>query len=393
MFRRLWRFVVAATLAALFPVALSAQPTNIAGLHVNDTYSRLDAFGPKDPWLNGTLGGLAKAAAVIKRAEARAFARDESTLLLHAGDASVGDFFWNQYLAIPAGETRLGLEATSTIASGGLVSDEIIVQITGRAQEEDMLLRRLIQLSTRCFVALVLSASAAPCAPAAEAGRAGQTPAPGAKAARPRSVAPVRDIVDLLDERAIEIKTAGDGIETVSVQIRKLVAGPVAVRIPVGAFFVAASASSQNMVATGERTVRLLDNLWHTVAVPTACANRPKGIPESGDTFSVQRSPHQAELAQLMPVLDKAGVKYEVRQAAVWIVTDNADYDDLGILVASSTGYGGSRVIHEAETARAMKICADAGIDITKKAVWRDRTQILIALPAGALRTWLAGMQ
>jgi 5'-nucleotidase / UDP-sugar diphosphatase len=65
------------------------------------THSRLDAFGPKDHWLNGTLGGLAKAATVIKRAQARALAQDEGTLLLHAGDASVGDFFWNKYLAIP----------------------------------------------------------------------------------------------------------------------------------------------------------------------------------------------------------------------------------------------------------------------------------------------------
>jgi 2',3'-cyclic-nucleotide 2'-phosphodiesterase (5'-nucleotidase family) len=113
MLRRLWRFVVAATLAALLPAVLAAQPTTITVLHVNDTHSRLDAFGPKDHLLNGTLGGLAKAATVIKRAEAQALARDEGTLLLHAGDASVGDFFWNKYLAIP--EIRilqsLGLDA------------------------------------------------------------------------------------------------------------------------------------------------------------------------------------------------------------------------------------------------------------------------------------------
>ena len=60
MLRRLWRFAVATTLAALLPALLAAQPTTITVLHVNDTHSRLDAFGPKDHWLNGTLGGLAK---------------------------------------------------------------------------------------------------------------------------------------------------------------------------------------------------------------------------------------------------------------------------------------------------------------------------------------------
>ena len=113
MLRRLWRFAVATTLAALLPALLAAQPTTITVLHVNDTHSRLDAFGPKDLWLNGTLGGLAKAATVIKRAEAQALARDEGTLLLHAGDASVGDFFWNKYLAIPEIKIlqSLGLDA------------------------------------------------------------------------------------------------------------------------------------------------------------------------------------------------------------------------------------------------------------------------------------------
>jgi hypothetical protein len=257
-----------------------------------------------------------------------------------------------------------------------------------------MLARRLAHLSTGYLLALLLAAAGVACSPATDTEAAEQAPAARTQAAaRPAAAPPARDIVDLLGEKAIEIKTAGDGIESVSIQIRKLVAEPVTVRVPVGAFFVAASASSQNMVATGERTVRLHNDNWQTVTVPTACANRPKDIPESGDTFSVERSANQAELAQLMPVLDKAGVGYAVRQAAVWIVTDNADYDDLGILVASSTGYGGSRVIHEEETARAMKICADAGIDITRKAIWRDKAQILASLPAGAAKTWLAGKQ
>jgi len=50
-------------------------------------------------------------------------------------------------------------------------------------------------------------------------------------------------------------------------------------------------------------------------------------------------------------------------------VLDNADYSDLGILVSSPFGFGGSRVIEEIETARAMKIIDDAGIDITRKAI------------------------
>jgi hypothetical protein len=87
--------------------------------------------------------------------------------------------------------------------------------------------------------------------------------------------------------------------------------------------------------------------------------------------------------------LDKAQVNTETRQAAVWIVTDNADYDDLGILVASQFGFGGSRVINEPETARAMRICDEAGINITRKRIWNDKETILQGLTDGELKKWL----
>lgn len=92
-----------------------------------------------------------------------------------------------------------------------------------------------------------------------------------------------------------------------------------------------------------------------------------------------------------MPALGRARVDTATRQAAVWIVTDNADYSDLGILVASQFGFGGSRVIKELEAAHAMWICDEAGIDITQKAIWKDRRRIISGLKDDrrGLRTWL----
>lgn len=198
-----------------------------------------------------------------------------------------------------------------------------------------------------------------------------------------------RDIVDLLKEKKVEVKTTGSGIQNVSVTMRKLVPYALTARIPVGTFFVSASTSAQNMVTTAETKVRLETNEWKEVSPDAACANRPRDIPSSDDKFTVQRSPHQAELAKLMPVLDRAQVNTETRQAAVWIVTDNADYDDLGILVASQFGFGGSRVINEPETARAMRICDEAGIYITRKRIWNDKETILQGLTDGELKKWL----
>jgi hypothetical protein len=194
--------------------------------------------------------------------------------------------------------------------------------------------------------------------------------------------------VDLLSEKKIEVKTRGAGIESVALELRRLVNHELAVRIPVGTFFVAARASAQNMVTTEERTVILRNKGWTSVTVAAACANRPRDIPGQDDTFTIEKSPHQEELQKLMPVLRKAMVGFAIRQAAVWIVTDDATYNDLGILV-SGLGGSGPRVIREGEAARAMKLVDEAGVDITTKAIWRDRDEIVRNLSDPALKGWV----
>src|SRR5512143_3886376 len=60
--KRIVLFTLGLFLAAL-PVA--AQTGQITLLHVSDSHSHLDAWGPKDGNLDGTLGGIAKAAFLV----------------------------------------------------------------------------------------------------------------------------------------------------------------------------------------------------------------------------------------------------------------------------------------------------------------------------------------
>ena len=200
-----------------------------------------------------------------------------------------------------------------------------------------------------------------------------------------------RNITELIAGKKIEIKAEGSGIEEVSLSIRRLVSYPVKVIIPVGTFFVAKKGSVQDMVTRRESEVILSNDSWNYVNISAACADRPREIPQGGDSFSVQVSPHSKDLARLMPELHKAGASYAVEQAAVWIVTNNADYADLGILVSrpASEMFGGDRVIREVHAAQAMKICDSAGINITQKAIWRDRDLILKGIKDENLKNWL----
>jgi len=200
-----------------------------------------------------------------------------------------------------------------------------------------------------------------------------------------------REILDLIARKKLEVKTEGSGIRTVGVKVRRLVNHRIRVRIPGGTFFVSSRESSQNMVTTGEASVVLDNDRWVSVDVSAACANRLRDIPGSEDKFEIQQSPNQEELARLLPALRRANVDFAVQQAAIWIVTDDADYDDLGMLVRRPAFqvFGGERTIKEYEVAKAMKICDRSGIDITKKAIWQDRDRILQGLRDKDLKKWL----
>lgn len=73
------------------------QSTEITILHTGDSHSHLDAFGPKDAYNNGTIGGIGKAGYLI----ATEMAVQPDALFFHSGDFSVGDLFFNMYLGIP----------------------------------------------------------------------------------------------------------------------------------------------------------------------------------------------------------------------------------------------------------------------------------------------------
>jgi len=200
-----------------------------------------------------------------------------------------------------------------------------------------------------------------------------------------------RDIVDLFNEKKIEVETTGSGIQSVNLKVRRMVPYPLTLRVPVGTYFVSRNSSSQNMITTVSYEQTLKNGNWISLSISAACANRSRNIPGNSDSFTIQRSPQQSELTKLMPILDKAGVPYPVRQAAVWIVTDNADYDDLGILVSRSIfqPFGGTRQIEESETVQAMRFCSEAGVNLRQKAIWNDRETLYWGLDDNANKLWL----
>ncbi len=77
-------------IVAFLSFAGVANASTVTIVHVNDSHSHLDAIGPKDRHLDGTLGGLAKAATVIGQLKAT----EPNALLVHAGDVFQEDVYF-----------------------------------------------------------------------------------------------------------------------------------------------------------------------------------------------------------------------------------------------------------------------------------------------------------
>ncbi|MBK9247300.1 MAG: 5'-nucleotidase C-terminal domain-containing protein [Ignavibacteria bacterium] len=86
-------------LVLFFVACLSTSVTfadTLTIVHVNDTHSNLASGGTRDSKLQGTIGGIARAASYIGNAKASM----PNVLTLHAGDIYVGDLFFQKYYGV-----------------------------------------------------------------------------------------------------------------------------------------------------------------------------------------------------------------------------------------------------------------------------------------------------
>lgn len=80
-----------------FTSIIFSQPDTLTILHVNDSHSTLEAIGPRDANLKGTLGGISRIATLVGMTKMT----EPNVLFLHAGDISIGDVFFNKNFHVP----------------------------------------------------------------------------------------------------------------------------------------------------------------------------------------------------------------------------------------------------------------------------------------------------
>lgn len=198
----------------------------------------------------------------------------------------------------------------------------------------------------------------------------------------------LRDLLDLMQEGKVDVSASGRGIESVSVTVSARTAYPLQVDIPAGLLFVPADRSDQTMMTTEPARVRLVVGSPSSTTVPVACTNWAKDVPNKADRMTVRRVSNQ-NLAFVAPLLAKAP-QFPVRQAMVWIMSDNTSYHDLGKLIQGFCfiDCDAYRIIKADEAAQALRLLIEGGADMRSWRIWRDRAQIYAGIQDAELKLW-----
>jgi hypothetical protein len=230
---------------------------------------------------------------------------------------------------------------------------------------------------TRIFftVPLMVSILLSGCVPAATPAN---TPTPGTAA---------QNIVDLVGRGAITFKITSGGINELGLDIQNTTDQALHIDIPAGIYFVNLDSKSQNMVVRHPASASIQPNGQADIQLEAACANIHLTEPTQENTFTIQRTPEPPELTEVIDKLNSAKVDYPVEQAAIWIVTDDATFDELGMLVEGSRF--GASTINEKDAVRAMMLVDEAGLYIRNYAIWGDRTQLIGKVTEPDLSAWL----
>lgn len=200
----------------------------------------------------------------------------------------------------------------------------------------------------------------------------------------------------------LDVVAKGDTYKTARITMTRTIDEDIHVVIPAGTFLAARLTGVQDMVVTHTVEIDLTDNEPVEVIVRTASLESLASIPVSVNRFAVFDR-FSSPLSSLMAVVGDSDLEFDTIQAAVWIVTENGDWEEMGILRevdGEIIGYTrevegeddedeGVRLIDEEDIIRAMIQVENAGIDIRRKHIWMDHGAILENLPPGDLLDWL----
>ncbi|MBK8500066.1 MAG: hypothetical protein IPL52_14900 [Flavobacteriales bacterium] len=191
-------------------------------------------------------------------------------------------------------------------------------------------------------------------------------------------------ILDLLRSGELSIDVEVGSIERGTVVVRSRTRVPLAIEVSAGLVLEPKDPTTQRMLSIRAGTIFLLDTTPASIGIHVACMELYKDAPFSFDEFMLRSSVNDPILVSLVSGLESSGASSEVAQAAVWIWTDDASYDDMRRFRMRYTFNSPDRPVNEleldaisqAEAIQAMVLCERIGMDIHNRRIWRKRNEL-----------------
>lgn len=143
----------------------------------------------------------------------------------------------------------------------------------------------------------------------------------------------VYNLAELVESGLAEVTVTPNGISSSTVTIKSLSDKPFLAEIGAGTYLRSGDFSVQDMLVTSNRYAELSAGNSLGIELDTACMNIGFDIPTSSSVYSVAKLPDDDPLVGLLEVIAGRECGYPTIQAAVWIITDGASYEDCGTLV------------------------------------------------------------
>jgi hypothetical protein len=194
-----------------------------------------------------------------------------------------------------------------------------------------------------------------------------------------QSAIPSYNLFEAINEGHVEVTASGQGAEAVNLTIQRMRSSPMVITLPVGTYFKALGSSS-DMIARRDGVITLEEDSPQTWTLLGRTVNQNRPVPVAEDGFDIHPDDEQIPLRNVMwqfqgmslhPMIGSV-----IEQLALWIVSENAGYDDLAEHASASR----VPIPVEQAVALAAAYTDSAGIDITQKQIWADRDKFVPAL-------------
>ena len=175
------------------------------------------------------------------------------------------------------------------------------------------------------------------------------------------------DIFRLVAEKRVSISIKGGGLTRARVTLTNSGYRTVAAIIPAAAMFASRNPRVQNMVTTAGKSITLKPGETKSLSVPVACANLPRKAPGSSTDLFLEQVANRSALKRVVRHMQTVKTPFAVRQAAVWIVTDNATCSGLSRLSTMRPSFA----------VRALRLLEESGVDLQGFRIWRGAARLL----------------